>query len=472
MRQLAIMLNRIIDRVNINLRLHDFDVAPYVRGLAVVPKGKDSFACYGLSTHYPIHFAFSHTCLTGSYFLGKCKASHSVILRSDIRGDELKRRGQDWEYKGITIPLHHDEEISIRDSFLDTTLVHNCSHDPENPEEFSIRNTVAMPYANIHGAPSEGSFLGTFGTIDSTVMRNCVIGPFAYVNCGEIRGENVEAGTIWFKSADWDFKYTFAPEVLEAYVRHEAGSAPEGILVESSKPWDEEFADVFASGGRQEEIEHGKNSFVSRYIILRGKTEIAENVLVSQRACLVDATLGRGSNAQEKCCIISSSLGECCVTAHGAKIIGTTVGSNVFTGFNAFVRGTEEAPLTVGNGCIIMPHTIIDLAEPVAIPANTLVWGHIRTAADLEQNTIDIDVLSAVETSVTLGRMEFTGSGKKLVTAFQNRIQHILEENGAFFDGETGQGHAQLSRFITFNIIQPYGLGEPEGVYPTIDIRQ
>jgi len=470
-KQFAILLERIIDRVSVNLRMHDFDVAPYVRGLAQVPKGNQSFACYGLSTHYPIHFAFFSSSLTGSYFLGKCKATHCVLLRSDIRGDELKRSGQELEFEGIRIPLHHDEIIVLRDSFLDTTLVHNCSHDPENPEEFVIRNTVAMPYANIHGAPTEGSFLGAFGTVDLTVVRNCVIGPFAYVNCGEIREEFVEPGTIWLKSADWEFRYTFDEHVLSHYVRHEAGAQVEGLFVDLNRPWDAAFADVFASGGRQNEIPEGAGSFVSRYAVIQGDTSVAENVLVSQRACLIDAQLGRGSNAQEKCCIISSALGSYCVTAHGAKIIQTTVGSNVFTGFNAFVRGAEDAPLTVGDGCIIMPHTIIDLKEPVTIPSNTLVWGHIRTAADLKNNTLDIDELDRSEGVITCDRLRFVGSGKSFVTAFRQRIQHILEENGAFCDGENGRGHAQLSKFITFNIIQPYSRGDAEGMYPTIDIR-
>lgn len=471
MREFDTMIDRIIDRVNINLRKHSFDVGPYVRGLATVPTGKQSFACYGLSTHYPIHFTFVNTSLTGSYFLGKCNASYSVVLRSDIRGDELKRKGAAWECKGIRIPLHHDEMIIIRDSFLDTTLVHNYSHDPENPEEFLIRNTVSMPYANIHGAPTEGSFIGAFGTVDQTITHNSIIGPFAYVNCGEIRDENVSAGTIWLKNSDWEFRYTFDPEVLDQYVRHEPGKNAEGLLVDFTLPWDDAFADVFASGGRTEEIPEGDGSFVSRYAVMRGDTAVGGNVLVSQRSCLVNAKLGRGSNAQEKCFILNSTLGDYCVTAHGARLENTTIGSRVFTGFNAFLRGSTEAPLCVGDNSIIMPHTIIDLEEAVNIPANSLIWGHIRTAADLAENTCDIDLFAASESGYCRGKLSFQGDSRLFVQGMRHRIQHILEENGAFADGPTGLGHAQLSQFITFNIIQPYGRGDAEGMYPTIDIR-
>ena len=67
--------------------------------------------------------------------------------------------------------------------------------------------------------------------------------------------------------------------------------------------------------------------------------------------------------------------------------------------------------------------------------------------------------------------MFFEGSGASFVTAFRERIHHILEANGAFYDGIKGKGHAQKNQNISFNIIQPYPEGELKGLFPTIIIR-
>jgi hypothetical protein len=57
------------------------------------------------------------------------------------------------------------------------------------------------------------------------------------------------------------------------------------------------------------------------------------------------------------------------------------------------------------------------------------------------------------------------------VKAFRDRIHHILEANGAFYDGSNHKGHAQKNQNISFNTIQPYPEGEFKGLYPTIVIR-
>jgi hypothetical protein len=67
--------------------------------------------------------------------------------------------------------------------------------------------------------------------------------------------------------------------------------------------------------------------------------------------------------------------------------------------------------------------------------------------------------------------MRFEGSGSDFVHAFTHRIEHILEANGAYFDGVKNRGHAQKGQNISFNTIQPYPEGVLKGLYPTIDIR-
>ena len=114
-------------------------------------------------------------------------------------------------------------------------------------------------------------------------------------------------------------------------------------------------------------------------------------MLVAQRAYLENAYLGRGANAQENCYILNSHLEENNVTAHGGKIIHAVLGKKIFVGFNAFLQGRKENPLKIGDGCIVMPHTIIDLEEPLEIPAGHLIWGYIKNGRDLKEHSLPLD---------------------------------------------------------------------------------
>jgi len=144
---------------------------------------------------------------------------------------------------------------------------------------------------------------------------------------------------------------------------------------------------------------------------------------------------------------------------------------NVFVGFNCFLRGRPESRLTIDRDSIIMPHTIVDIREPLTIPAGHLVWGLVTGVKDLDTHCISLEDLSKVETVLSMGNMVFEGSGADFVSSFRERIHHILEENGAFFDGNGKKGHAQRNQNISFNTIQPYPHGDREGLYPTIIIQ-
>jgi hypothetical protein len=118
-----------------------------------------------------------------------------------------------------------------------------------------------------------------------------------------------------------------------------------------------------------------------------------------------------------------------------------------------------------------MPHTVIDIKEPVSIPADHLVWGIVTSPYDLRLHSISLEDLAAVTRMKTIGAMEFCGSGEKFVAAFKQRIGHILDANGAYFDGRKNKGHAQKGQNISYNIIQPYRMGAQKGIYPTIEIQ-
>jgi carbonic anhydrase/acetyltransferase-like protein (isoleucine patch superfamily) len=472
MKELEKLIDRIIERVNINLRELEFDVNPHMRGQVQLGKLAKFHAFYGITPHHPLSFRFSHSSLAGSYFLGKCNVDNAILYKSDIRGDELKGKGEYVKGLDYEIPLHDDEIIRIRDSFLIKTLIHNYSHDPENLEEFLIQNTAALHYANIHGSPTEGCFMGPFSTVDLTTIHDCVIGAFAYLQAGELSHHRVDPGTVWIRyGEEFDFLYRFSKDMLGRYIRHEAGGIPRGIFMDFVEDRKEDFQRIYNLVHRKFSISVPEGAALDRYAVVKGRTRIGENVLVAQRAYLEDASLGRGSNAQENCYIINSQLEGFNVTAHGAKVSNARLENKVFVGFNSFLRGKPDSPLTIGAGSIVMPHTVVDLEEPLLVPSGYLIWGYIRNREDLKEHSLSLKAFAEIKGGISLGAMRFKGSGALFVETFQNRIEHILEANGAYFDGNRNRGHAQRNQNISFNTIQPYPEGELEGIYPTIEIR-
>ena len=117
-----------------------------------------------------------------------------------------------------------------------------------------------------------------------------------------------------------------------------------------------------------------------------------------------------------------------------------------------------------------MPHTIIDLAQPISIPSGHLVWGYISNSSDLKNHSLPLEEFFKIKDGLVMGELLFEGDGEQFVEGFQHRIEHILEANGAYFDGRHNRGHAQQNQNISFNTIQPYPEGELEGLYPTIAI--
>ena len=472
MKELERLFDRIIQRVNVNLREHNYDVDPFVQNLIPADKMTKFYAFYGITPHHPLNFQFKHSNLAGSHFRGRCRVTNSLLYKSDICGDELKKKGDLFPYQDFEILVDADEEIEIEDSFLIKTLVHNFSHDPETLEKFFIKDTVSTHYANIHGSPLDGCFLGPFATVDLTTMNDCVIGTFSYVQAGEIGHLNVGPGTVWVRSPEaFNFLYRYPLNKLNHYINFIPGRLPQGFIMDFVENRKEAFQRVFDVVNIEQSIPVPDSASLDRYAVIKPKTHISENVLVAQRAYLQNAWLGKGANAQEQCYIINSRLEGFDITAHGAKIIEADLGENVFVGFNSFLRGRSDSRLTVGQDTIIMPHTIIEVKKPLIIPPGHLVWGLITNPRELETNSIALKDLSKVNDGLMKGNMSFEGSGTDFVTGFRERIHHILEANGAFFDGKKNRGHAQQNQNISFNTIQPYPNGDLQGLYPAIVIQ-
>jgi carbonic anhydrase/acetyltransferase-like protein (isoleucine patch superfamily) len=471
MEELKKLFNRIVQRVNINLRELHFDATPYSVNLFPSDQMSKFYAFYGITPDHPLDLHFENSALAGSYFLGKCQVRNSLLYKSDIRGDELKRKDQVISFGKFSLTINKDEMIDIKDSILVKTLVHNYSHDPETPERFFIKDTMAMDYANIHGSPSDGIFLGPFATVDLTTMRDCAIGAYSYIQAGEIYHMDIPAGTIWVNSpGNFNFLYRYPAADLAEYISLSPEKLPWGKLIDFIEKRKMEFQRVFDYANIDVIESVPKTASLDRYAVVLPTIRIADNVLVSQRAYLENSTLGKGSNAQENCFIINSCLEGFNVTAHGAKIVEADMGSGTFVGFNSFLFGKEHARLKVGRGCVIMPHTIIDIEEPLEVPTGQVVWGLIRNAEELAENSISLEKLGTLNGAFSQGRMHFEGDGMLFFKAFKDRIFHILDVNGAFYgDGEKA-GHAQRNQRLSLNTIQPFQFGPNEGMYPNIRI--
>ena len=472
MKELKKLFDRVIQRVNVNLRELDCDVTPFISNLIPLNQMVKFYAFYGITPHHPLNFEFRHCSLAGSYFLGKCRATNSILYKSDVRGDELKKKGDRFKFQGFEILLSEDEGIEIKDSLLIKTLVHNYSHDPETLETFFITNTVSTHYSNIHGSPTNGSFLGAFSTVDLTRVNDCVIGEYSYIQAGEIGHLKTEPGTVWIRNpGEFNFLYRYPLNELTRYICCVPGKPPQGILMDFMEARKEAFQKIFSVVDVKSPVTVPKTASLDRFAVVDRKTHISENVLVAQRAYLENAWLGKGANAQEHCHIVNSRLEGNNVTAHGAKIIESDLGQDVFVGFNSFLHGRPKGRLTIGKESIVMPHTIIDIKRPLKIPAGHLVWGLVTDEVELEANSISLKDLCKIKDKLTKGNMYFEGAGAKFVSGFQSRIHHILEANGAFFDGKRNKGHAQKNQNISFNTIQPYPDGKAAGLYPTILIQ-
>lgn len=471
MEKLEALFDHITSRVNVNLKPMGVDVRSVLQNSIPRERHILYYAFYALTEDHPISFKFKNSNLSGTYFLGKTQVDRSVLYKSNVRGDELKRKGDVVEFNGVKTKLFYDEVIRIINSYLVKTLVHNHSKNPETPEVFRILNTVAMHYSNIHGTTTEGVYLGAFSTADLSVMHNCVIGDFAYVQAGDLSRKTVEPGRVWIKAGDqFEFNYVYPEGVIEKYVKLDENGQLTGKLVEYVDEFKEDFVPIYSTARPESDIPVPDSAYVSPYAVIKGRCEIGENALIVQRAHIEDSFIGKGSNAQENCYIKNSVYEGNNVTAHGGKVIWTKNGKNVFVGFNSFLHGTRECPITIGRDSIVMPHTIIDTTECIEIPENSAAWGYITKKSDLETQCISLDEL-AKATDVTLGNMTFKGNGKAFVEAFRHRIDHIREENGAYFDGaEKTRGHAQKTRDAAFNILQPFQSGPEAGMYPSMTI--
>ncbi len=472
MERITRLISHIISRVNVNLKPMGLDIEQVLKSTIHKDELTKYYAYYALSIDHPLYFRFQESNLGGTYFLGKCDVDRSIIYLSDIRGDELKTKGTIASFGGVETELYQDEIIQVINSFLIKTLVHNNSRNPEIPEYFRILNTVAMYYANIHGTTTEGVYLGAFSTADLSVLHNCILGNYSYVQAGDLSRICIDPGRIWIRSeSKYEFDYRYPQATIEKYVSWDEDGELTGLFADFLKGRRSDFLPMYDSLAFESPVPVPDSAFLSRYAVVKGDCVIGDNCLVAQRAYIEESDLSTGSNAQENSFIVNCVSEGLTVVAHGGKMVYTRLGEKIFIGFNSFLYGTAETLITVGRGSIVMPHTIIHAEEPINIPADTLVWGYIQKQSDLEKHSMSFESFSK-EKSLRIGNMTFSGNGAAFIKDFQARIEHILVENGARYDGkENSRGHAQKTQSVSYNLFRPYLAGEKEGMFPTIIVE-
>jgi len=457
-------LNQLIDgisrRVSLNLTEFDFDTEHFVHSVADQDKLIEYCASYDATSQTPFRLNFHECNIAGSYFLGNCRVDKSVVYKSDIRGDELKRKGDSAIYSEYT--LSDDEIISITNSFLFKTLIHGKSYNPETPEEFFIRNTAAAHYATIHGSTLEGCYIGAFATVDRTSLHACLVGEFSYIQATELFHKELKRGTVWFENEHYSFRYTFPETILDRYISHGKDCQPTGVLYEFTEKLKIELEKM---PPQIENIPVDKNHpyFINHFAVIKGDTEIGKGVSICQRAFVENAEIGDNSTALENSCIINSKLSNHNIITHGGKVVHAILGKNVFTGMNSFLNGKEDTDISIGDGCIIMPHTIIDPVESIKIPSDQLIWGFISTQEDVATHSVSLKELNETK-KITMGNMIFEGKGHAFVDALKQRIDIITKDR-------VNMSLQDLDNTSVF-VIQPYGTGPKTGIYPTLKIEE
>lgn len=472
MKQLNQLIDGISKRVDVNLSEHDFNTDHFVHSLADPDKFTEHCASYEATSQIP-HLLNFHQCnIAGSYFLGKCRVDKSVVYKSDVRGDELKKKG-DSAIHSSNVTLSDDEIITISNSFLFKILIHSKSYNPETPEEFFIRNTVAAHYAIIHGSTLEGCYIGAFSTVDRTVLHACLVGEFSYVQADDLYHRKIKRGTVWIDNQHYSFRYTHPKKILDRYISLGKAFQPTGLLYEFNEKRKNEL-EWAPQKTTQDSFETHPPSAINRFAVIKGKTELGNRVSICQRAFIEHAEIGDDSTAQENSYIINSKLSKFNIIAHGGKVVHSILGMHVFTGMNSFLNGKENAGIVIGEGCIIMPHTIIDPKQPVEIPAGRLIWGFIESQEDVKTHSMSLSELTQCNgvKKISMGNMIFEGQGDAFVGDLKSRIVQALESKQSANGKKATSDRIQDSKNTSIFIIQPYETGPKTGIYPTIKLEQ
>ncbi len=471
MKNLNTLIHKITRKINITLTEHHCVVEPDALIGPELDNLVATFATCEMEVASRLNINVADSSICGSYLQGRCQVERSVVHLSEIRGDALKKKG-DPLLADSSVYTEQDEMITISDSYLNKVLIHHCSHNPETPEEFFIRNTLAADYSTINGSTVEGAWLNFFSTLDKTIVRSSVIGYFCYINTGELLHHRVENGTVWYETEAFRFLYTYPEEALKPYVSCDSDHSCSGVLAGLTETL-QKTRNAFPKRLYERETAHPFTETINRFAVIDDRCDVTEEVAIRQRVYLENVQIGPGSVLMENSCVQSSTLKGAVLISHGCHIKHTDMEAQVFTGINCFLNGRKNANITIGTGALILPHTIIDPVASIHIPEHTIIWGLIRTPEDLEINAIPIHRLLSNGNdfqTIISGRMTFEGNGE----AFVN---HLLQEMDSIFNDRKPSDQKEKMQPVqsycntTIHILQPYANGPNKGMYPTIRMK-
>jgi hypothetical protein len=127
MQKLEKLIDRIIRRVNMNLRGQEFDAGPFLKPCTPLKKLSEFYAFYAITGDHPLHFRFSGSNLAGSYFLGKCQVDGSSTF---------------WK---PTAPILTAEETRATPRKARTSLSTSSNPTPEACRKASIPRSTSTP---------------------------------------------------------------------------------------------------------------------------------------------------------------------------------------------------------------------------------------------------------------------------------------------------------------------------------------
>jgi hypothetical protein len=320
---------------------------------------------------------------------------------------------------------------------------------------------VALHWSNIHGSPWRAACSSPSPRWTSPAPTNCVFGAHSYVQVGSCRTPTSSPAGSGSAPKAPSSSTTSSPGSARPLRAYEPGSCPSASCGLRGGP-QRGLHPVYSTVNQSVSIPCPGAS-LSPYAVVKGETNIDENVLVCQRAYLAEhpwATRQR----QENCYIVHSRL-EATTSRPTREDHPRHCESNCFVGFNAFVHGTRST-LQIGKGCIVMRTPSSTRSSLWPIPRAP--WsGLIQNAEDLKRHSVSLSRLRDFGRGRLRHHALFPAAAGLRGCVLQPH-PHILEANGAYYDPATGQARATPRR-------QRHGLQhrpalprrDKQGLYPT-----
>ena len=316
------------------------------------------------------------------------------------------------------LTLDQDEQIWIR-AFDQGTDPQPLAR-PGDPRDLPHQELGCLPLRQ-HPRLRRGQLSRPFATVDLTAIHGCG-GAFAFVQVGELCTRKSRPDRSGSTSTTLSISSTASRRRSWNATSRWRSAGRRRLFMDFISARKHDFRKVFDSVNLSRHS-GPESSAASRYAVIKPDSRLGENVLIAQRAYIDNSVLEWCERTGELLHHQLVAAGKQCDGARRQADQRAARGP-VFVGFNSFVRGLADAPLAIGQGTIVMPHTIIDLQQPLSIPAEHLVWGHISGPDDLQRNSIPLGALERVSGGLTWAG--WSSTQRHDLSLIPKRIDHIL----------------------------------------------